>query len=228
MDRTARLRETSRDRLQGAVVTGSSLLRSISHQVRVLALFITAVLVAAVFMAATGAGHQSAKAPTTHYLGLRGLELAAFTGKAGIYLRIPGVTAATPKPNHASDIDLTGVGWNIDTQTDPTSGLPTGRSTTSFTMKKQLDEFTPTLALIEATNKTEQQAMVYVVPTAKSSKEMLTYELFNASVISDHQAATTTGSTEALSWRFQKLTLTYWRNGKAITTISYDWAVPVE
>jgi type VI protein secretion system component Hcp len=226
MDRIARLRETPDDRLQGAVVTGSSLLRNISHQVRLLALFIAAVLVAAVFLAATGGGHQSAKAPTTRYLGLRGLELAAFTGKAGIYLRIPGITAATPKPNHASDIALTGVGWNLDTPTNPTSGLPSARSTTSFTMRKQLDEFTPSLALIEVDNANEATATVYVVPTAKSSKEMLTYGLVNASVISDHQSTTTTGSTEALSWRFQKLTLTYWRNGKAVTTISYDWVLP--
>jgi type VI protein secretion system component Hcp len=140
---------------------------------------------------------------------------------------MPPVTPATAKAKHASDVVLTGVSWNLTTPTDATTGVRSGRIQSAFGIKKQLDQFTPALAAAEVSNGVEKAATVYVTPTNTRDNELLIYTLTNVIITSDHQSATTTGSTEALTMSFQKLELSYLRAGKVVTSVSFDGISPV-
>lgn len=204
----------------------------LSRQVRLIAAALVVVLLAAAAAAITADRSKAHSSP--RYLGMHKLMLAAFDGKASLFLRLPPVTAASPKPNHASDIPLTSIGWGISEPVDVASGLPSGRfNAASFTVKKHLDQYTTGILGLAVTTKLIPTATIYVEPAlsikaaqAATSNEQLVYKLTNADVVSDQHSATTSNSTETVQFTYQKLSVTYLKNGKSIETVTYTRNLP--
>lgn len=192
------------------------------RSVRVLALVLAGVLLA---VAALAVSHRSPK--PVHYLGMRGLELAAFSGKAQIFLRIPTVTPKTPGANHSTDIPLESIGWELKAPLDASSRLATGKAIVEpFTMKKQIDSYTPDL--MQATNEFQPLApTVYVLPAhaGRAAAEEMEFQFVQGELFNDAIDETTAGSAESLGWTFQKLVVTYLRDGKVLHSVTIDYQV---
>jgi type VI protein secretion system component Hcp len=206
----------------------------ISRQVKLLALFIAAILVTAGFVAATNrASTGGTPRSTPHYLGERGLELAAFAGGAKIYLRltmasggpIGPATAHAAKPDpHAADIPVTTMSVSLSTSNDLGSGSGgAGAGKVTFgtlVLKRHIDQFSEPLVKALLTGEKFKSATLFVLPSGspKSPAEVLTIRLKPALVTEDDYAASPSAATETLNLSFIALSLSYSRGSTTSTT----------
>jgi type VI secretion system secreted protein Hcp len=204
-------------------MSSTPLLGRVSTQFRLLALFITALLVAAVFVAVGQRDSQASRAP--HYLGMRQLQLDAFDGKAQLFLRLPPITP-TSSPSHPTDIPLTGLSWNVDSRAviGGAGGGGQARPTLSaFSVTKPLDKFTPKLLASALNGAHLSSATIYILPAVqRNDPEQLIYKLTDPIVSSDHQVATRSGSNETIAFSFAKIQVEYVRNGSIKTQTVYQ------
>jgi len=200
----------------------STAIRAIRHTA-LLTVPLLSVAVATVVVAA-----QPGSSPAPRYLGQHGLELAAFRGDAGLYLRMHPVTPTIAKPNHTSDAPLTSIGWTVDTPAQVGgTGYTASPTLNEFTLHRAMDSFSVPL-LAEALHGTgEPSASLYVVRNGtgtgtQSDDEQLRYDLTDVAVSHDAQTSTTTGSSETIDLVYTTVTVSYYRNGTLVSKTTYD------
>jgi type VI protein secretion system component Hcp len=195
-------------------------LNELSRQVRLLALLIIAALVGATVVAVGDRAGRGSTAPTVRLLGAHRLLLDAFNGSNQEFLRVSPITSK-PKSNHSTDIALTGISLNVDAPAGENSGAGAGKvAISSFNCTKALDKVTPALLSRAFTAGKFAVADVYVVPAGSKGTpaEELDFSLTNATVISDHETAKPSGTTESISFPFTKIEVKYLVNGVVKST----------
>jgi type VI protein secretion system component Hcp len=204
-------------------MSSAPLLGRVSTPIRIFALAITALLVAAAFVALSQRDPQAPRAP--HFLGMRQLQLDAFDGKAQLFLRLPPITP-TSSPSHATDIPLTGLSWSVSSPTviGSPGGGGTGRAALSaFTVTKPLDKFTPKLLAGAFDGTHLSSATIYVLPAVqRNDPEQLVYKLTDPIVSADHENATRTSSSETITFSYLKIQVEYVRSGSVRSQTVYQ------
>ena len=121
--------------------------------------------------------------------------------------------------NFGDGLKITGYSHQIVSPRDAASGLPTGkRQHKPLTITKEIDKSTPLLQRAIYTNET--LTLVAIGLLSPTGTVMATVKLTNASV-SD---VTHHGSTEEISFTYQKITWTYVDGG---VTAEDDWQAPI-
>jgi type VI protein secretion system component Hcp len=193
-------------------MSSTPLIGRINFQIRILALVLAAALLAVSAVALGGrSSGPSARAP--HYLGMRGMELAAFSGKEALYLDMPPITTLQSRVTHAGDITLTRMAWGVRANNaSPGSGV--GQLTVAdMDLSKVLDQFTVPLLTAAATNERISTATVWVVRKAANGQplEQLSYTLAEPEVVGDTNSATEAGGAETVELNFTSIAVAYWR-----------------
>jgi type VI secretion system Hcp family effector len=198
-------------------MSSTPLLGRITPRLRLLAVFVSAILVAAGILALTQQQPKPTRAP--HYLGMRQLELDAFNGSAKLYLRIPPITP-TASPSHATDIAVTSFGLNVDTPSAAVGAAPTVK-VSDLVIKKVLDKASPKLFGAAVSGTHFKTVTLFILPAVQRDPEELVYKLTQAEVSSDHASTTGQGSAEAVSLNFTKIEVQYVRQNKVIDSATY-------
>jgi type VI secretion system Hcp family effector len=199
-------------------MSSTPFLGRISSRLRLLALFLAAVLVAAAFISLTQRDSHASRAP--HFLGMRQLQLDAFNGRAHLFLRIPPITPTTGA-SHAADIAVSQFSLSVDAP-PATVGAGAGQPHVSdLTFQKLLDKSTPKLFGAAVAGTHFKTATLFILPAVQRDPEELEYKLTQSLVSSDHASATGDGSVETVSLRFTKIEIDYLRNGRQISSASY-------
>jgi type VI protein secretion system component Hcp len=200
-------------------MSSTTLLGRISNRIRVLALFLVAVLVAAAFISLTQRDSHAARPP--HFLGMRQLQLDAFNGRAHLFLRIPPITPAGGT-GHATDIAVSRFSLNIDAPSGPVGAGPPARAHVSdLTFQKLLDKDSTKLFAATAAGTHFKTATLFILPAVQRDPEELEYKLTQSLVSSDHASATGDGSVEIVTLQFTKIEIDYLRNGRQISSALY-------
>jgi type VI protein secretion system component Hcp len=203
------------------IVPTTSYLSQLSHRIRFLALLIAAVLLAAVILAVS-AGQQPSSRSQQHYLGIHGLELAAFDGKATITLalKFPSGLLKPPALIGSAAMPLESVSWDVSAPDTVGSGEDASNPTgTTFALTREIDEYTPSLLTATAVGLGIQSATITIQakPTAgvkAAGLEKLEYKLTSVLISGDSEKNTLTGSNEVLTMTYNTAELDYFRGGK--------------
>jgi type VI secretion system secreted protein Hcp len=208
----------------------SELIDHIGRRIRLLAILIVTVLLAA---AVTATASQRQAPQRTHYLGMRQLQLAALTGHARIFLRATGITPDSPGPGHSTDLPVESISWGISnpaTVGTGSGGLGSGRpSVSSFNLMRPVDKFSPKLMADSFAGAHLTTVTVYVLPAASApaaTAEQITYTMSPVLVESIQQSAAAADGapTESVSLAFEKMQVTYLRGTKTVSTATLDQA----
>lgn len=163
----------------------------VSRQTKVLAALIATILLLAAFAAVD---RSSTPRQPLHYLGIHGMELAAFNGSAQIYLRVTAPTTAdetngqaltptTPGPDHSTDIACRAMSLDIENPNLGGTSTGAGAGKANFnpiTLECPLSAYTTSLTrtmIAGTTYKTMNVFLVHKVngPSGTSVQEFLTF-----------------------------------------------------
>jgi type VI secretion system secreted protein Hcp len=192
-----------------------SRLNRVSAPIRLVAIFVAGVLVAAAFMAGN---HRPTRPP--HYLGMRGLELAAFNGNAHLFLRLPPITA-NPSASHSTDIAASKFSLNLDNTPTAIGAAPSGAKISEIVIQKFLDKSSTKLFQAVASGTHFKTATIYILPAVQRDDEELEYILTGPIVSSDHTTASSDGTAETISLNFTKIQINYVRQNKVESSAQY-------
>ena len=149
-----------------------------------------------------------------------------------MYLTMKGakqgdIKGSVTEAGHEGQILVLSYTHSIVSPTDPASGLPTGkRQHKPITITKQLDKSTPLLynSLVTNENIVSWKLWIYTSQSDGTRKLTFTIELTNGHIADFTTRGSNYGTTETISFTYQKITWT-WVDGGIVA--SDDWESPI-